>query len=456
MIQHFKDEILDQLAARANIAQFVSFDPALNQRFSRVFGYPPNHNFGSVRAALDALLEKASEGSINIRSFEPRNPKSRQFKYGIRTPAQAQAELVQLAGEGLYTIVNETIDVRDGGVSGVALGNVLEFAPGDTPRAVEKPGIASFPRQVGLRVLETVYGFAPALDYPNSTRVEFSVHPLRRGVRNEHTIIWELEEIGHTEITDRLSWPNEFSKFIGDKAFGLLVAHLLGLPVPRTTVIGRNVQPFSFGISTQTAETWIRTCPVVQMPGKFTTRRGWIDPYDLMVREDPNGDAIASVLAQEGVAATYSGAVISATPTNGDSPSLIIEGTSGFGDEFMVGLKAKVELPAGILDRVRSLYEHAASLIGPVRMEWVSDSDRIWVVQFHRGASVSYGHTIVPGNASKYHRFEAKLGLEALRNLVQELRSTDEGIALVGDVGITSHFGDVLRRAQIPSIIQQT
>ena len=54
------------------------------------------------------------------------------------------------------------------------------------------------------------------------------------------------------------------------------------------------------------------------------------------------------------------------------------------------------------------------------------------------------------------HRFEVKRGIEALRKLVDELRSGGEnhGIILVGNVGITSHFGDILRRSGIPSRIE--
>jgi hypothetical protein len=39
----FKDQILSNLAERANIAQFVSFSPEGTQRYSRVSGYDANH-----------------------------------------------------------------------------------------------------------------------------------------------------------------------------------------------------------------------------------------------------------------------------------------------------------------------------------------------------------------------------------------------------------------------------
>jgi hypothetical protein len=47
--------------------------------------------------------------------------------------------------------------------------------------------------------------------------------------------------------------------------------------------------------------------------------------------------------------------------------------------------------------------------------------------------------------------------LEALRKLIAAIgeKNTDTGIILPGDVGITSHFGDLLRRARIPSRLKK-
>lgn len=446
---HYKDAILDRLAEQANVAQFVSFSPALEQRHARIYGYEPNHRFASLGEAIRVALAQSSEQSVNIRSFDPTNPKSREFIYGKKDASEVEEAVRRLADQGLHTIVNETIDVCDGGVSGVLLGDVMEFAPCDTPRAVEKPGTASLPRSFGLRLLETVYGFTPALDYEPRVRVEFSTHPLRRGFRHEHTIVWELEEIGPTSTEADVRWPNRFSRFIGDKAFGLLVAHLLDLPVPETTVISRTVAPFRYGRPTGSAETWIRTCPTVQVPGKFTTRRGWIDPFALMRREDPEGGQIASILAQAGIEAAYSGGLV-ATET-GD---VTIEGTRGFGDEFMTGKTKRTELPAEVSRTVRGLYEQASAALGPVRMEWVADSEQVWVVQLHRGAVEGTGRTIYPGEAKAYHSFDVEQGLEALRDLVADIEGSGDGVILIGDVGVTSHFGDVLRRAKIPSQVE--
>jgi hypothetical protein len=446
---HHKDEILDRLAAHGNVAQFVSFAPDLRQRFARVHGFGENHPFGGVEQAVRALLAASPEASVNVRSFEPHDPKSREFIYGLRDAGAVASSIRRLAAEGLYTIVNETVDVNDGGVSGVAHGAVVEFAPGDTPRAVEKPGTAALERGMALRAFETVYGFRPALPAAPGVRVEFSIHPLRRGYRRDHTIVWEEEELPGGPAEAHASWPNLFSRMLGDKAYGLLVAWLVGLRVPLTTVVPRRLAPFTFGDDTGTAETWLRTAPAEQQPGKFTTRRGWPDPYRLMGDEDPGGTAIASVLSQRGVDARWSGALLS--QPDGE---VLVEGVPGFGDDFMLGQASPRPLPDEVRRDALEAYARAAAVLGPVRFEWVHDGRAIWIVQLHRGASISQGRTLVPGDAARWHRLEVSRGIGALRELIAGLGGGD-GVVLVGRVGVTSHFGDLLRRARIPSRIEE-
>jgi hypothetical protein len=447
---HLKDLVLDRLAEHANVAQFVSFGLDGRQRFSRIRGHSPNHEFASIEGAIGTLLRQTPDGSVNVRSFHPDKPRSREFIYGIVSSFEAAQHVHRLAADGLYTIVNETIDIHDGGVSGVSYGGILEFAPGDTPRCVEKPGTLSLPRDEAIRLIETVYGFSPSLGYESNLRVEFSIHPVRRGFEHDHTIVWELEDAGPVEFNAEATWPNRFSRFVGDKAFGLLMADvLLGLPVPRLTVFARRLPPFSFGQPTGTGETWIRTCPREQAPGKYTTSFGWQDPFALMASEDPGGESIASVLAQEGVAPMYSGAAMASA-----SGQLIVEGVEGRGDAFMQGLAVAAQLPDHVIKSVGETYEQASEWFGPVRLEWVFDGQRIWVVQMHSGATLSSGRTIYPGDADTFHTFDVTLGLEELRNLVDRVAGTGDGILLVGEVGITSHFGDVLREAEIPSRIQ--
>jgi hypothetical protein len=445
-----KDAVLDRLGTVANVAQFVSFAPELRVRYSQVRDWEPNYHFKSPEDAAAALLAASPEGSINIRSYTPERPKSREFVYGVRSVSEASRHIRRLAAEGLYTIANETIDVHDGGVSGVVFGGLIEFAPGDTPRCVEKPGTVAFPREMGLQVLETVYGFRPALEFEPQLRVEFSLHPLRRGTRQDHTIIWEMEAFDSIPSVPPVRWPNHFSRMLGDKAFGLLVAASLQLPVPATAVLSRALTPLRFGNATGTGETWVRTCPKEQVPGKFRTQRGWIDPFRLLAEEDPAGNQLASILAQEGVDAEYSGAIL--TAADGQA---VIEGVRGWGTEFMQGNAAPTALPAEVERSVRKLWDRAGTKLGPVRFEWVYDGREAWVVQFHCGASPTTGDQIYPGAARRFIRFNVFEGLDALRLLIERVRGTNDGIILVGEVGVTSHMGDLLRKAEIPSRLER-
>ena len=60
-MEPLKDDLLSRLAARANVAQFVSFGPAgdLPQRRSCLRGHRPDHRFGGAEEAVDALLALA-------------------------------------------------------------------------------------------------------------------------------------------------------------------------------------------------------------------------------------------------------------------------------------------------------------------------------------------------------------------------------------------------------------
>jgi hypothetical protein len=186
------------------------------------------------------------------------------------------------------------------------------------------------------------------------------------------------------------------------------------------------------------------------VPGKFTTRRGWADPFALMQQEDPTGELIPSVIWQGEVSASYSGACIG-TP-NGEP---VIEGVVGFGDDFMVGNAGPVQLPEGVLLAVRKKYTDLSKTLGPVRFEWaIDDSGTVWVLQLHRGAHAVSPGVISEGTPDSWVKFDVTRGLPALREEIERMRGANTGIILQGNVGITSHFGDVLRKAQIPSYIE--
>ena len=122
----------------------------------------------------------------------------------------------------------------------------------------------------------------------------------------------------------------------------------------------------------------------------------------------------------------------------------------------MLGQAAPEELPRSVVEAVTELYGAAETTLGPVRMEWVFDGKDVWVVQFHRGATRSYGGTIVPGEATRFRRFNVSDGVDALRAFASDVQSKGEGVVLVGNVGVTSHFGDILRRQGVPSKIARS
>ncbi len=445
-----KDRSLDDLARVGNVAQFVSFAPdgrRPHQQFSRVAGFVANHKFPTVSEAIQALLSASPERTINIRSFEPTSPRSRDFHYGIGDREQALGLIDRLSAEGMFVIANETVNVSDGGVSGVIQGGVLEFAPDDTPRCVEKEGAASLPVGWGLQMLKTVYGFEPDLVDAGKGRLEFSIHPKPRGWKRTHTLMWEYEASDSAPAKPNIAWPNRFSRHIGDKAFGLLVADALGFDVPFTTVISRRVAPFSFGRRTTSLEVWTRTCPIEQEPGLFTTRKGWIDPFKLMAKEDPEGRSIASVLSQSAVPARYSGATI--IDREGRA---VVEGTHGEGDLFMLGQRAPEALPASIANDIDRVYTLITAALGLARFEWVHDGERVWIVQLHKGGTNSAASVLVPGDANEWTAFRAVEGLEALRALIARLPA-GVGINIEGDIGLTSHIADLVRKAKRPARI---
>jgi hypothetical protein len=169
----------------------------------------------------------------------------------------------------------------------------------------------------------------------------------------------------------------------------------------------------------------------------------------LLQNEDPTGEELVSVLAQDGVLALYSGAAAATASENG----VVVEGVRGRGEDFMLGRAGPEPLPAEVAMAVRQLAQEAAKLLGAVKVEWVHDGKSPWVVQLHRGPFHSRGQTIYPGTPKREHSFAVERGLEPLRTLAERLRGTEDGIVLVGRVGLTSHFGDILRRARVPSRI---
>jgi hypothetical protein len=175
---------------------------------------------------------------------------------------------------------------------------------------------------------------------------------------------------------------------------------------------------------------------------------GWRDPFDLLQVEDPGGDILASVIAQEGVVAESSGAAIDIA----DSNEFIVEGVRGSGSEFMLGRAAAEDLSEGTTSAVLSVCSQVRKILGcGFKIEWAFDGEVVWIVQLQRLTAASAGFVIVPGNASSFREFDVARGIDALRAVIQEAARSGEGVLLKGAVGITSHFGDLLRRSNVPS-----
>lgn len=461
-----KDEKLHNLIANniCNIAQYISVSPEDFTKPAYVHIRGVSGEMDDIREAVELLIKSSAYKAVNVRSFSPSKMKGNKLVYG--KTIEDLDEIIKIIGinakEGRHSIINENIDINDGGVSGIVLGGMMEFSPEDTPNCVDKEGACSLPRKVGIDILRKVYGFNPELDYARDYRVEFSIHPKKQGVLNKHTIIWEYEYYGDCIDSCRIKWPNRFSRFLGDKVFGLLVADSLGLKVPKTTVISRKVVPFIFGTDTGNYEKWIRTCPIDKKPGKYYTGSEWVDPFDLVNREDGSGSKdnveknIASIMSQDAIEPIYSGAAFIREDREDD----LIEGVSGAGDLFMVGEQGCEDISNKAIEKVKELCDNIREhydILGDVSIEWVYDGSVVWIVQMSQLAVRSNGEnghrTIVEGSPQKFIKVYVKDGLDNLREIIDGLENKDVGIELIGNVGITSHFGDVLRLAGIPSYL---
>jgi hypothetical protein len=450
-MKQLKDDVLANLARTSNVAQFLSVRADSPKVLRHLCVRGIMGGMVSIEDAIRKLVKESVDSMVNVRTFSDSPSKGGEFLMGLKNVDEVLAAVTKFTKAGISVIVNESINIHDGGVSGVWFGDSIEFAPDDTPRCVEKAGVCRLPRKIGEEIIQTIYGVALPAGFEQEDRVEFSVHPRRHGVQHSQFIIWEVERqqaLG-VEGKRQISWPNRFSQHIGDKTFGLLVANSLGYNVPRSTVISRRVRPFVFGESTGTNEFWYRTAPRRQLPGKLPTVLGHQDLFTLLDSvEGKDRDALASVLVQESVDSQFSGGA--ALRKSGEP---VVEGVIGHGDQFMLGKSSPTSLPDDVFAKVQKVLIDIASSLGPCRMEWVFDGNKVWIVQLHVGAISSDPIRIVDGNADLWIDFHVSEGLEALRQLLSVSNLEGIGIRIIGDVGVTSHFGDLLRGSGIPSMI---
>jgi len=462
----FKDEILDELAQKGNVAQFVSFGPGkeLPQRHSRVLACAPNHKFESAKQAIQVLLERSPERMVNIRTYRPESPEGNPFIRKLESMDDAYGALIKHSELGLYTIVNETINESDGGVSGVCHAGQLEFAPDTTPRCVDDPKIrtAKLPFEFGSKVLQLVYGFTPDVPGAADIRTEFSIHPRRRGWRDDHTIIWQQERAVVKPMRRFGSWPNAFSRMVGDKVYGLLVAASVDLPVPRTNVYTRRLFPFTFGLPTGSARIYTRTAPEEKAPGYYPSSRGWVDPFKVLADHRVLSDRgyqplvapskvpddirpLASVLSQEEVEAKFSGRLV-----YGATDAPLIDGVRGGGEHFMLGA-GRSGLPSEISAKVENFAALAREKLGMVEFEWVYDGQSVWVVQLHRSKRNS--SIVLAREDLEWIDFvyEGPHMIEDFRALARSLKGKRKGINVVGNSSPLSHLGEIALHYSVPA-----
>jgi hypothetical protein len=161
---------------------------------------------------------------------------------------------------------------------------------------------------------------------------------------------------------------------------------------------------------------------------------------DAQIGHDPRYVPIVSVISQDAVCPQFSGSCVPLFENE-----LTIEGRHGRGDEFMVGQSGPEVLPEYVHQAVAATYDSASKLLGSVEFEWVFDGRSVWVVQLHRSKRPSLARH--PAKMAKWHKFDVKRGLESLQDFITSLDPEQDGVVLVGDVGVTSHFGDILRAA---------
>jgi hypothetical protein len=160
--------------------------------------------------------------------------------------------------------------------------------------------------------------------------------------------------------------------------------------------------------------------------------------------EDPGGTQIASILCQDEVVPTYSGALIQS------DGGPIIEGVAGTGDGFMLGTSAPEQLPERVIEDVATLHRKAVAVLGNVRIEWVHDGTTAWVVQVNSVSGERSIDVITKLDAAHWIEFDVVAGLAALRELVRTL-APDTGIRLSGKIGRTSHMVELLIQTNVPA-----
>ena len=324
----YKDEMLmAKVKEGFNVAKFIGIGPGnTGEPVVRMMALSKDSIVDNVfgrdydwEAKVETLYNLCN-GLLSVRTYLPEKHSGNPFKPELTDLQEIKDYVVQFIADGYHVLVNEGLPFANYEVSGVMHGDLIEMSPNDSPRCVEKEGNCRVPTDMGLSILMTMFNSINATSglYKFSgtdTRVEFSIYPYKCGVYDTNCIIWEAEDFsGKKELVpsapDMVVWPNNLSKVIGDKAFGLLVCdHILNkyastedIFVPYTYVVNENFGVFTTGDTLSLFngnDFWYRTCPAVRKPGKLPTKYGQANIFALHSDETP------SVLQQVDCAAEY-------------------------------------------------------------------------------------------------------------------------------------------------------
>ena len=298
-----KDKVLADIVKKrsGNIARFVSFAPDGKVGQSFIAQGHPSKPKNEAEAAEQLMLAGAT--SVNIRSFFKDKPDGNPFEIGLSDPRKVREIAAGFREQGMHVIINENLSLGNGSISGVlSPGNLAEFSANDSPRCVEKPGTCSMSKEMLRKFIETVYGRPFEVPFPRHYRVEFSQYPSPVGYLNDYTIIWQAEKTKNRKYQQSAIpvWPNKVSQRLGDKAFGLVMAHIAGERVPYVTINSRYFPLIKFGRHTNSPfPLIIRTAPVVPLPGKWITTPEPFDEFAYIPEIDPEHKNLGSMIYQE-------------------------------------------------------------------------------------------------------------------------------------------------------------
>lgn len=442
-----KDKVLKELSKDWNVANFVSVSPKGGTRYSTL-------KKTRLRPMIESLLKVSGTGKVNVRSFcvNEDNIKT-EFVMDLETVDEVMQQVVRNQNKGLYSIINENIDPCDGGVSGIVHGNLVEFLTNGTPRHVEKGSKAiTLNKEQGLKILETYYevDLFNLKELNEKERVEFTI------TKDKRLIIWEHKEITPTNnIINNISvnLESNFIKTTTEKVFGLLYLDSLNIKIPKTSMENSIGNIITFGKETSkenlTENIVHRAAPSRFTPGDLDNVK---EKYNKDIKEHvklfDNQMKEVKFITQEEIKTKYVGAGIFQ-----EDGEYTIEYSEGDGQAFMLG-KVK-PLEQGSLDKKvkGQLNQVSLRLRGvtnqKLKIEFITDESlKLYLVQLNfLDSHINEKGTENTGEGETLtFKTEGKTPSD-LANELDLLKSKGKNIThvtLIGDIGYTSHFCDVV------------